>query len=49
MKLSPQLVFDSLPAEFGAQLSGISPMDATLEAPELLATDAQELQGDGSS
>lgn len=45
MKLSPQLVFDSLPPEFGAQLSGISPMDATLEAPELLATDAQELQG----
>jgi hypothetical protein len=44
MKLSPQLIFDSLPDEFESKLSGVSPMEATLEAPELLAADAQKLQ-----
>lgn len=45
MKLSPQLVFDALPAELKPRLSGVSTLDATLEAPDLLAADAQQLQG----
>lgn len=45
MKVSPQLICEGLPAEFEAQLSGASPLEETLEAPELLATDTPELRG----